>query len=531
MGLYVNPDNQAFTETVNSDIYVDKSELLLFVDSRFAKEDRNLCVSRPRRFGKSVTTNMIAAFYSCGCNSRHLFSRFKVAQTEGWDQHLNSCNVIRVDIQAFWNRVSDKMHLVDKITSALIYEMRQEFPNVQIDNDLSLSEAMMRVYGQTHKPFVVLFDEYDVVVRNRTTNDVLQNYITFLADLFKSLEMRDVIKLSYLTGILPIVRDKMQSKLNNFSEFTMESAKQLAQFVGFTRSEVETLCTEHNMDIEQCLKWYDGYRLNNNVDVSAPYSVVQAMTSHSFEGHWTRTGSFESLRDYISMDMDGIRADVACLMAGQSIEVNVGTYLNTLTDFNSKDDIFTYLIHLGYLAYNHDDKLAYIPNHEVMQEWRNSVDNNPKYRVVAQFMDNSWALLQATLSANEEAVARALDQAHQEATSPLTYNNEASLQSAIGMAYFCTSADYRIIKEFPSGRGFADMAFIPKHSGLPAIIVELKWDKSAAMALKQAATKRYADALRGANTDVLLVGVNYSQETKQHTCKILRIPSSDICSC
>ena len=399
MGLYFNPDDTLLSEMLNTKVFVDKSEFIGLLNSNLGTENRNMCISRPRRFGKTMAAVMAAAYYSCGCNSRQLFEGLKISQQPNWDVYLNKYNVLRLDIQGFYDKGLGERDVVDLLTEALKAEMQEEFPEITFDNDMTLSQAMQKVFSKTKRGFVVIMDEYDVLIRTQVSQSVFSHYLLFLNDLFKSIEMRQVIKLAYITGILPIVKERMQSKLNNFTEYSMLKPGDMAEYIGFTRNEVEKLCREHNMSIDECLYWYDGYQIKNKVDISAPYSVVSAMRSHQYSSHWTKTSSFECLRDYINMDFDGIQADVCKLMAGQSIVICTEGYNNTLTNFETKDDIFTYLIHLGYLSYNADSQMVQIPNREVMLEWKLSVDRSNKYMFIGKMIEESRDLLNATKQA------------------------------------------------------------------------------------------------------------------------------------
>jgi hypothetical protein len=319
------------------------------------------------------------------------------------------------------------------------------------------------------------------------------------------------------------VRDKVQSKLNEFTEYTMLNSGRLSGHVGFTCEEVEALCKQYGMDKEECARWYDGYRLTDTIDIYNPLAVVSAMRNQEFESYWSVTGSFEALKDYILMDFEGIRQDVVAMISGGSVEVDVHSYLNTMDCFYSKDDVFTYLIHLGYLSYNKKDKTCCIPNEEVRQEWVRSVKLSPDYKKLMEIINASKKLLDATVEGNEEAVARALDAAHTEVTNPLTYNDEHCFQSAICLAYFYANTRYTLFKELPTGKGYADLVLIPYLPNIPAMVIELKHNKSAGSALQQIKDKNYCQALNNYKGDLLFVGVNYDEKTKEHSCKIERL--------
>ncbi|MEE0997336.1 MAG: AAA family ATPase, partial [Paludibacteraceae bacterium] len=347
--------------------------------------------------------------------------------------------------------------------------------------------------------------------------------LSFLNGLFKDTAIRPAIALAYITGIIPIVRDKVQSKLNEFTEYTMLDAAQFASHVGFTEEETKALCEQYGCDFAEFQRWYDGYKLSDEVSLFNPKSVTSSISRKRMGSYWSATGSFEALKDYILMDFEGIRQDVVTMISGDSVEVDVGSFLNTLDKFESKDDVFTYLIHLGYLNYNFEDKTCRIPNEEVRQEWVRSVKLSPDYKKLMEIINASKKLLDATVEGNEEAVAKALDAAHTEVTNPLTYNDEHCFQSAICLAYFYANTRYTLFKELPTGKGYADLVLIPYLPNIPAMVIELKHNKSAGSALQQIKEKNYCQALNNYKGDLLFVGVSYDEKTKEHSCKIERM--------
>lgn len=524
MGIYLNPGNELFTESVNSKIYIDKSGIISELNTLLKTSNKYVCVSRPRRFGKTMASSMISAYYSKGCDSRKLFSKLKVANDKSFKEHINKYNVIQFDINSFYNATRNKDNLIDYITDTINKEIAKAFPSAKIDvqND-TLANAIIKAWGATGETFIILMDEYDVLVREKVSSQLFENYLNFLSSLFKNSTLKPAIALAYLTGILPIVRDKIQSKMNEFDEYSMVNSLQLSEFVGFTENEVKALCNKYNMNFEECQRWYDGYKLNEKISVYNPKSVVSSMLAQEYGNYWTKTGSYEALSDYVLMDFEGIKADVISMLAGKKVPVNVLTYLNTLTDFKSKNDVFTYLIHLGYLSYDRKNQECFIPNNEIRIEWINALENAPDYKEIIEMVQGSKELLERTLQGDEEYVAAELDKAHTRATNPLTYNNEASFQSAIGIAYFYASSKYTIIKELPTGKGYADIALIPYVPDIPAIIIELKNGKTAETAINQIKDRRYDEVLQHYRGNILFVGINYSPDTKKHQCKIEKI--------
>ena len=423
MGRYLNVDNSLFKQDLNSDIYVDKSLIIEKLNNVSNKQNKFLCVSRPRRFGKTMATTLINAYYSKGCDSRDLFSNLKIANTPEWDKNLNKFNVIKIDMNAEYENIEDKTNFLKIMSKRIIKELGRQFPQCDLDMDESLEYNLYDIYDQTKEQFVIIIDEYDLPVRRQVPSDEFNKYLSFINGLFKNSVLRPAINFAYLTGIFPVVRDKIQSKLNEFTEYSMTDAGELSGFIGFTEEEVKSLCDKYNMDFEECKAWYNGYKISDTTSIYNPLSVVKAMTTHKFGDYWTTTGSYEALKNYILMDFDGIREDIVSMLSGNSVEVNIYKYLNTMTDFNSKDDIFTYLIHLGYLAYDEDKKICWIPNKEIASEWVNSIENEKDYSEVVALIKNSKELLEYTLNCNEEAVAESLDKYHIIATNAKTYNN------------------------------------------------------------------------------------------------------------
>ena len=525
MGLYLNPNADAFQMGLNTAIYVDKSLILSELNKLVCSQSNFVCMSRPRRFGKSMAGSMISAYYSKGCDTREVFSRMKLGQVTDFDKYLNKFNVIKLDLNELYQKSKTEdlgMDLITFMQKAVTDEFKEQYPDIELKSN-SISSCILQIYKQLGEKFVIIIDEYDVLIREQVPQTLFDNYLSLLNALFKGTTIRPAIALAYITGIIPIVRDKVQSKLNEFTEYTMLRAGQFAGHIGFTREEVEALCDEYGMDKAECARWYDGYRLTDTIDIFNPLAVVSSMRNQEFGSYWSVTGSFEALKDYILMDFEGIRQDVITMISGGSVEVDVYSYLNTMDCFFSKDDVFTYLIHLGYLSYNKKDKTCGIPNEEVRQEWVRSVKLSPDYKKLMEIINNSKKLLDATTEGNEEAVVKALDAAHAEVTNPLTYNDEHCFQSAICLAYFYANTRYTLFKELPTGKGYADLVLIPYLPNIPAMVIELKHNKTAGSALQQIKDKNYCQALSNYKGDLLFVGINYDEKTKEHSCKIERL--------
>lgn len=343
-----------------------------------------------------------------------------------------------------------------------------------------------------------------------------KEYLQLLRGMFKSSLTDKMIEAAYMTGILPIKKYGTQSALTDFREYSMIQPKKLAEYVGFTEREVQSLCRQYHMDFEDLKNWYDGYSFSREKSVYSPNSVIQAIQNEELGDYWTETETYESLKYYIGLNEDGLKDAVITMLGGESCRINTRTFQNDMSSIHGKDE----LIHLGYLAYDSYKKEVYIPNQEVADEFKNAVENSG-WEGISSTLQKSEALLEATLRRDEELVARGIDEVHMANTSVLAYNNENALSCVITIAYYTAQKDYDLIREFPAGKGFADIVFLPKkHTDKPALLVELKWDKTSMGAIEQIIDKKYSGVLKEYQGNLLLVGINYNKKDKKHECTI-----------
>ena len=515
MGLYLDPNPAGFVEAVQSEIYVDKSELIKYTNKVFATAQKNICISRPRRFGKSMAANMLCAYYGKNSGLRSIFEELKIYQDESFEKHFNQYHVIALNVQMFLSETHNVQRMIEKIQKSVAEELQQLYPDIVAD---SLTELLARIFDKTNERFVFIIDEWDCIFREKRENEEGQiAYLEFLRNLLKD---RSYVGLAYMTGILPIKKYGSHSALNMFTEFSMTNPRGLATYVGFTDEEVLALCEKYGMDYEEASRWYNGYTFRKEPHIYSPKSVVDAMLNEEFDSYWTQTETYDALKMYIEMNYDGLRDSVVEMLSGGSVKINTATFQNDMTSFQTKDDVLTLLIHLGYLAYDSNKEEVFIPNYEVSKEYRNALQGAGWNRIT-EAIQYSEQLLQDTWNQKEEAVAKAIEEIHLE-TSVLSYNNENSLACTIALAYYSAKIYYTEIRELPTGKGFADIIFIPRknHLDKPAMIVELKWDRSVEGAIAQIKEKKYMKALEEYKGNVLLVAINYDKKNKKHECKI-----------
>ena len=368
MGRFVNPDSSAFQVALNSKIYVDKTGLISYTNSVLDTTNAYICNSRPRRFGKSYAANMLAAYYSKGTDSEKMFSGLAISRSIDFKKHLNQYDVIHIDIQWFLANCNDANKVVAFITKSVLDELRDLYPEVLTQDTGTIPDALSRVKERTGQKFVVIIDEWDVIIRDGSMTEAIQDeYLNFLRGMFKGVEPTKYIQLAYLTGILPIKKEKTQSAVNNLDEFTMLQADELAPYIGFTEEEVKELCGEYGRDFDKVKKWYDGYLLNG-YQVYNPKAVVSVMTKGRFRSYWSETGSYEVIVPLICMNYDGLKNAIIEMLSGSEVKVDTATFKNDPAKIQNRDDVLTYLIHLGYLGYNEDTEMAFVPNEEIRQE-------------------------------------------------------------------------------------------------------------------------------------------------------------------
>jgi hypothetical protein len=390
MGIYVNPGNASFEMSRFSDIYVDKSMLITQTNRVYRTERRFLCVSRPRRFGKSMAANMLTAYYSKGCDSGRLFSGLAMEKEDSFPVHLNRHNVIRWDVQRFLDGKRSIDTFIDEIERMVIRDLQREFPECGSFPEGSRLRAVLdEIYGERGEGFVFIIDEWDCLFRMaKERKKVQKEYLDFLRGLFKGAEY---VELAYITGILPIKKYGEHSALNIFEEYSLTDPKSLGKYFGFTAEEVKEQCEIHGVDFREMERWYDGY-LIEGCHVYNPKSVADALTWKEFRSYWTGTETYEALKVYIDRNFDGLKEAVVGMLGGIQCRIRPEKFQNDMTTFGSKDDVLTLLVHLGYLSYDRKNSEVSIPNLEITQEFLNVVDS-PDWGGLTEALNRSDELL------------------------------------------------------------------------------------------------------------------------------------------
>lgn len=518
MGIYLNPGNESFRQAVADNIYIDKTQMIALMNQKLNKpSSKYVCVSRPRRFGKSMAADMLTAYYSKNCDSRELFAGKNIEKDDSFEMHLNQHPVIRLDIQSFLFQKSHLNIFIDKIQEFVIRDLGEEYGLCYDLSSYGLPDALRQIYARTKQGFIFIIDEWDCVFRfSKENQEVQKAYLDFLRGLFKGAEY---VELAYMTGILPIKKYGEHSAVNIFNEYSVIEPKNLGEYFGFTEEEVKNQCQKYHVDFLQIKEWYDGYRLNE-LSIYNPKSVVDALTWRDFQSYWTGTETYEALKVYIDLNFDGLKETIIKMLGNGRCKINTRKFQNDMTTLKTKDDVLTLLIHLGYLTYDRKSSETFIPNQEIAQEFKNAIEG-PGWDGVIRSIECSEKLLKYTWSMEQKNVADTISEIHNRTSSILKYNDENSLTCTILMAYYSAQAYYmNPIMELPSGKGFADVVYLPRRNvEKPALVIELKWNKSAQGAIRQIKENQYVSWLEGYTGNILLVGINYDDK-KGHECVI-----------
>ena len=517
--MHVNVDNASFQMEFD-DEYVDKSDLISLTNKFINKSRRFMCVTRPRRFGKSVTVKMLNAYYSKGCDSKALFSDLKIDSTTDFERHLNQHDVIYLDMTEFADDNGNGDLYLENLNTDVVSELKDTYSECfEKEKNYSLPEAIRCL----NKRFIFIIDEWDFVFREYPNNTNLhKNFIDLLRALFKGVGER-YVEFVYMTGILPIARYNTQSALNNFSEYTILNPGKFAKYYGFTEDEVKTLCERYKLDFEITKFWYDGYKVGE-YELYNPNSIIELINHGTYKSYWSATAAYDIVKEAINLNFEGLKDDIIKLCSGTSIRIyDIESFNTAEKNFPNKDSIYVYLVHLGYLGYNDEDSTIYVPNEETRRELLHSVRDNhwPQYESALKLSEQ---VVVATENKDTETVANLLAKVHEDKVPVLEYNSESTLRYVVLMSYLAAEKDYLApLNEFPTGKGFADIVYLPKKvskNGKPALIIELKKDASAKVALEQIKERDYVSRVKEYTDNMLLIGINYDSKSKQHSCII-----------
>lgn len=532
MGIYLNSKRSfsIYQSESSMPYFVDKTRMIEELIPLVEQGNHSICISRPRRFGKSVVAAMIASFFSRGVDSRSIFDSLTIAESTKYQEHLNQHDVIYIDFSKTDDECENYKDYIANIKELLREDLHEAYPDIKFRVKGTVSEDMLRIYEKTGYKFVLVFDEWDYIFhRSFFTEKDRKNYTSFLANLTKD---SGCVSLTYMTGILPIAKYSQSATLNNFKEYTMAVQPKYSEYFGFTESEVDELykkyCNNeknHVIQRQDLDYWYDGYETPAGEKIYNPRSVVYALTNNYLANYWTSSGQYAEISKYIVNDNKGIRDDVILMVAGEAVPANVEEYAATAMKMNTRNEIISAMVVYGFL--NYENGYVRIPNRELLDEFGRTIQEEERYSYVLELEKESERVLQATLEGNTQVVEEVLEFVHQSESPLKQYNNEAELSGSIKLAYIAARNKYDMSREDQAGIGYVDYIFYPYDKTRDGIIIELKVNDSPENAISQIKNKKYALKFKGKLGEkpkttgrIIAVGIGYQKKNKLHRCKI-----------
>lgn len=532
MGMYLNSISpyRKYQAVVTDTYFVDKTALIEELFPALGKEKRYFCITRPRRFGKTIMANMVASFFEKGIDSSDLFRKLKIAGSDHYREHLNQHNVIYIDFSEIPRKCQDYQQYIQRIEEGLIRDLLEAYPEVRNDAEEAVWDILTRIFEKTGQTFIFVMDEWDAVFHMPfITGEGQEQYLLFLKALLKS---KAYVELAYMTGILPIAKYSGGSELNMFLEYNIATKKRFSEYFGFLDQEVDRLfdlyqktTEEPHITREGLRLWYDGYYTVTGERLYNPRSVVCALTDDQLSGYWTDSGPYDEIYYYIKDNVADIREDLVWMISGEHVEAKMQQYAATAKELKTRDQIYSAMVVYGLLTYK--DGEVMIPNKELMDKFEEVLLTNDSLGYVHQLARCSAKMLKATLAGDVKTMAEILKYAHDTESPILSYNHETELSAVVNLAYLSARDRYRVEREDKAGEGFVDFIFYPAKRNEDGIILELKIDDSPKEAIRQIKDKRYALRFRGKLGEepkytgrILAVGIGYDRTTKEHACLV-----------
>lgn len=511
---YLNTDETSilFQRARNSEIYVDKSLLIDKVSAKIGTNSQYICITRPRRFGKSMNAHMLGAYYTKNRDSRELFDDLAIAETAGYEKHLNSHNVIFIDLSRLPFECHSYKEYIVSIYKNIERDLIEAYPFLAQKNYNDLSE----MFKESGERFLFILDEWDSIFYKRFMSE--EDKLSYLGFLKALLKDQPYVDLAYMTGVLPIAKYSSGSELNMFREYNFMNDHTFDVFFGINEDEVRELCKKHtSVSYEELIRWYDGYYLSDGRHLFNPRSVNCALSDGVCLNYWTETGPMNEIADCIENNVEEVREDIVKMVAGIPVEVDLQGYSAIELNLDTRDEILSAMVVYGFLSY-HDGMLR-IPNHELMEKFQR-VLSRESMGEIKQIVDRSKQMVEATVAMDVEKVASILEEVHDREIPFLQYNDENSLSCVITLCYLYARKDYYIERELKSGKGYCDYIFLPKKGGKPAIILELKVNDTCDHAMKQIKERGYLQKAQEHAEEVILVAISYDKDRKKHECVI-----------
>lgn len=539
MGTYLNsitPYTLYKSESL-SPYFVDKTLMLRELFPYVSAGNRHICITRPRRFGKTIMANMISSFFQKASDSSDVFDSLAISQVDDYRRYKNQYNVIRIDFSKMPRNCDSYTQYIERIEALLIEDVKEAFPQVKINEADAVGDILESVFVQCGEKFIFVLDEWDFIFHRDFINEIdKEKYVAFLSNLLKD---RPYVVLSYMTGILPIAKYSSGSELNMFAEFTMVNSPMFGEYFGFTDDEVDDLYRRYIVECDRQHKeksvtrkglrdWYNGYYTKSGERVYNPRSVVFALQFNNLANYWTSSGPYDEIYYYIRNNISDVRDDLALMISGESVTAKIQEYAATSMNLSTRDEIYSAMVVYGFLSYL-NGKVC-IPNRELMEKFDELLVKNKSLGYVYRLAKESEKMLKATLAGDTLTMERILEFANNTEVPLLSYNHETELSAIVNLVYLAARDSYRVEREDKAGTGYVDFIFYPYDTTADCIILELKVDHTPDEAIAQIIDKKYAlkfmPKLAGQKIytgRILAVGIGYWKESKKHSCKVEEI--------
>lgn len=532
MGIFLNTSSpfEAFKAVALGRYFVDKSLLINELIPALGQDGRFFCITRPRRFGKSVMANMVGAFFGPVMDGDNIFDKLRISETEGYQNHLHKHNVIYIDFSRMPRDCTNYDQYIDRIQDAINRDLAETYPEFNIDVTGAVWDILQAIFEKTRHKFIFVMDEWDAIFhKSFVTIEEQKKYLEFLKNLLKG---QVYVELAYMTGVLPIAKYSDGSELNMFAEYNMATSERFGEYFGFLDNEVDALYAtyQHTTKIQKIIRedlcvWYDGYHTAAGDRLYNPRSIVCALTDNQLKNYWTSSGTYDSIFGYIKDNVDDVRDDLALMFAGESIPTDIQEYAATSMLLETRDEIYSAMVVYGLLTY--EDGYVSIPNKELMDSYAAMMKKEKSLGYIYNLASTSRKMLEATLVGDEETMVEIFKYAHDTESPIFSYNSEIELSAVVNLVYLAARDKYRVEREDKAGKGYADFIFYPQRSQDDGIILELKVDSVPEDALRQIKDKNYILRFKGKLGErpkytgrILGVGISYNRKTKEHFCKV-----------
>lgn len=532
MGRFLNniESYENYREMAEDTFFVDKTRMIMELLPVLRRKDRDICLTRPRRFGKSVMANMLAAFFGKAVDARNLFDRLEIAGYPGYGEYINQYNVIFIDFSIMPEQCNSYVAYIARISEGLKADLCSAYPQLNLNPEHAVWDILSEIFRNTREKFIFIFDEWDAVFHMSFLSDAeKQEFLLFLKFLLKG---QAYVQLAYMTGVLPINKYSSGSELNMFLEYDMARNSKYSEYFGFTDTEIDGLFQKYlahtvspKMSREDLRIWYDGYYTAGEQKLYNPRSIVCALTDNELSSYWTSSGPYDEIFYYIRNNIEDVRDDLVLMAAGEGVETQISSYAAFAMELHTREEIYSAMVVYGLLTYN--EGKVYIPNREIMEQLNRLLMTKDSLGYVYRLAKKSEQMLRATLSGDTDTMAEILEYAHDTESPVLAYNSEAELAAVVNLIYLSARDKYRVEREEKAGKGFADFIFYPERKNTDALILELKIDADPDEAIAQIENKNYVQRLRGKFAGepeyagkILLVGLCYNKKSKKHSCKV-----------